>query len=81
MTQVEGGNESGSVSLAQFWAEDQKLIKVLIGLFNMAESGASEAILGNAAILLGDLVQVRVVLAMGVVKMTKTIIIIVYIQT
>ena len=57
MTQVEGGGDAGAVNLAQFWAEEQKLIKVLIGLFNTAESGASDSILSNAAILLGDLVQ------------------------
>mmetsp|Transcript_3596 Transcript_3596/g.8907 ORF Transcript_3596/g.8907 Transcript_3596/m.8907 type:complete len:690 (-) Transcript_3596:1282-3351(-) len=44
-------------NLTQFWSENQQLVKRLIGLFNAAESGASDAILGNAAILLGDLVE------------------------
>lgn len=86
MTSLEGGGDGQSQNLAQFWAEDQQLVKVLIGLFDTAESGvrptlppwlprspqppqpshvcspyigpqASEAILSNTAVFLGDLVE------------------------
>eukprot|EP00038_Savillea_parva_P027171 m.57921 g.57921 ORF g.57921 m.57921 type:complete len:713 (+) comp7798_c0_seq1:250-2388(+) len=55
MTQQEG--DSQAPNLSQFWAEDQKLVNLLVGLFNVAESGASDTILCNAATFLGDLVD------------------------
>ena len=40
----------------QFWADDNKLVGILIGLFNTAKSGASDAVIANAGILIEDLV-------------------------
>lgn len=39
MTGLEGGGDGRTQNLAQFWADDEQLVKVLIGLFNQAESG------------------------------------------
>ena len=40
----------------QFWADDTKLVGILIGLFNTDKSGASDAVIGNAGLLIEDLV-------------------------
>lgn len=56
MASIETSRDDDSPNLATYWAADQKLVKVLLGLFNTSESGASDSILSNATILLGDLV-------------------------
>lgn len=57
MTTVEtGGDGDNDTTLSKFWAEDSKLASILIGLFDTAKSGASDAVIGNAAILIEDLV-------------------------
>jgi len=57
MTTVETAGEADEeTSLNKFWADDNKLVGILIGLFNTAKSGASDAVIANAGVLIEDLV-------------------------
>lgn len=57
MTTVEtAGEAEEETSLNKFWADDTKLVGILIGLFNTDKSGASDAVIGNAGLLIEDLV-------------------------
>eukprot|EP00041_Stephanoeca_diplocostata_P030411 m.919388 g.919388 ORF g.919388 m.919388 type:complete len:735 (+) comp23751_c0_seq2:288-2492(+) len=49
-------DDSGSNDMAEFWSRDGHLVGILVGLFDTANSGASDQVLYNAAILMEDLV-------------------------
>ena len=54
MTTVDSGH--GGYPLMQWLAGEKQLVAILVGLFEVAESGADEMILTNAATLMQDLV-------------------------
>lgn len=58
MTMVEAaGDEDEGSTLMTYLADDSKLVSILVGLFDTSNSGASDAVIANAAFLIEDLVM------------------------